>query len=335
MIYVPPTFVRRVVLAPLVALVELATIVASPLLVLVSVLASPLTGGSWRPLRVAVMTVGWAVCHLFGMLACLGLWVASGFGLRAADPERVRAGHHAVLRRYIAAVNRLAMRWARVTVQISESRAAERALGLRERPVAVLSRHAGEGDSLLVLHALLCRYGRHPRVVLTKALRLDPLIDVLGTRLSYRFIDPRGGDIEVEIAAMARDLAGDGAVLIFPEGGNFSAERRERSIAHLERGGHDQEAAQARDMEHVAAPRPGGALTAIEAAPGADVIFVGHVGMPVGVRDIWRGLLAPRTVELRLWHVAARDVPAARDAQIDWLFDWWCTLDDWIDERGP
>ncbi len=94
------------------------------------------------------------------------------------------------------------------------------------RPVVVLSRHAGEGDSLLVLHALMCRHGRRPRVVLHEALRLDPLIDVLGQRLSYRFIDPRGGDTEVEIAAMARDLDDDGAVLIFPEGGNFSAQRR-------------------------------------------------------------------------------------------------------------
>ena len=39
-----------------------------------------------------------------------------------------------------------------------------------------------------------------------EALALDPLIDVLGRRLPNRFVDPRGGDIEVEIAAMSRDL---------------------------------------------------------------------------------------------------------------------------------
>jgi 1-acyl-sn-glycerol-3-phosphate acyltransferase len=333
-ISVPPTVVRRVVLAPLVALLDVAILLASPLLALLAVLVSPLTGGAWRPLRVVAMTAGWAYRHLLGMLACLGLWVSSGCGLRA-DSARVRRGHHGVLSRYIAGVNRLAMRWARVTVQITESGAAERALQRRERPVVVLSRHAGEGDSLLVLHALLCRYGRYPRVVLTKALRLDPLIDVLGSHLSYRFIDPRGGDIEVEIAAMARGLDGDGAVLIFPEGGNFSQARRERSIARLARAGHDEQAAQARDMEHVAAPRPGGALAAIEAAPDADVVLVGHVGMPAGVRDVWRHLLAPSVIELRLWHIAAADVPSDREQQIEWLFGWWCTLDDWVDERVP
>ncbi len=331
---VPPTLVRRVVLAPLVALVELAIVLASPLLALVAVLVSALTGGAWRPLRVVAMTVGWACRHLLGMLACLGLWVAGGFGLRA-DAERMRRGHHAVLSWFIAGVNRTAMRWARVTVRVTGSEAAERALSERERPVVVLSRHAGEGDSLIVLHALLCRYGRRPRVVLHEALRLDPLLDVLGHRLSYRFIDPRGGDIETEIGVMASNLAGADAVLIFPEGGNFSPERRERGIERLERHGYDEEAAWARGMEHVAAPRPGGALAAIEAAPDADVVFVGHVGMPAGWRNLWHELRTPRTVRLRLWHVPARDVPEDRDEQIDWLFGRWCTLDGWVDEHQP
>ena len=179
----------------------------------------------------------------------------------------------------------------------------------------------------------MCRYGRRPRVVLHEALRLDPLLDVLGDRLGYRFIDPRGGDIEDEIAAMASTLGGDGAVLIFPEGGNFSPERRRRSIERLVRGGHDEEAEKAREMEHVAAPRPGGALAALEAAPGADAIFVGHVGIPAGIANLWRQLLAPRDVALRMWHVSAEDIPADRDEQIDWLFARWSELDEWVDAQ--
>ena len=53
---------------------------------------------------------------------------------------------------------------------------------------------------------LLRRHKRNPRIVMHQALALDPLIDMLGNRLPNRFIDPRGGDIEVEIAAMSRDL---------------------------------------------------------------------------------------------------------------------------------
>jgi 1-acyl-sn-glycerol-3-phosphate acyltransferase len=334
LIAVPPTIVRRVVLAPLLALAEVAVLIASPLLVAIAALISPLTGRGRRPLRIVVVTVDWVARHLLGMASCLGLWVRSGFGLRAGSQRSIGA-HHEVLRRYVAGVNRTTTRLARISVHVRDSQAAEAALSRRERPVVVLSRHAGEGDSLLVLHALLCRYGRRPRVVLHQALRLDPLLDVLGHRLSYRFIDPRGGDIEQEIAVMASTLGGADAVLIFPEGGNFSPERRERGIERLEAHGYDEEAAWARTMEHVAAPRPGGALAALEAAPHADAVFVGHVGIPAGWRDLWHRLSAPRTVELRMWHVAAEEIPSDRDEQIDWLFHCWCRLDKWVDEQAP
>ena len=324
--------VRRLLLVPLLALIELVLLVVSPLLALIAALVSPLTGGGRRPLRIVVITVDWVARHLLGMASCLGLWVRGGFGLRAGSP-RMRHAHHEVLRSYVAGVNRTTTRLARITVDVRDSGEAEAALSRHDHPLVVLSRHAGVGDSLLVLHALLCRYGRWPRVVLHEALRLDPLLDVLGHRLSFRFVDPRGGDTEAEIAVMASTLGGRDAVLIFPEGGNFSPQRRSRAIERLEARGHDEEAAWAREMEHVAAPRPGGALAAIEAAPHASVVFIGHVGIPAGVRSLWRLLLAPRSVELRMWHVAAEDIPAGQEARIDWLFGWWLTLDEWVDAR--
>ena len=331
MIPVPPTLVRRLLVAPLVLLVEAAFVVVSPLLGLVAAVLSPLAAGK-RALRLLGFAVKFAARHVACTIACLGLWVASGFGLRAQSPRMERA-HYAVLRWFVGGVYRSMIRLARVDVRVSDSEAAEEALSAGRRPVVVLSRHAGEGDSLLVLHQLLCRHGRRPRLVLHEALRIDPLIDVLGRRLPNRFVDRRGGDTEVEIADMTRDLDDDGAVLIFPEGGNFSDARRLRGIERLEEAGHEEEAAWAREMQHVSAPRPGGALAALEAAPHADVVFVGHVGVPIGFRDLWLRLPTDQTVELRLWIVPAGDVPAGRDEQIDWLFGWWRTLDRWVAER--
>jgi 1-acyl-sn-glycerol-3-phosphate acyltransferase len=328
---VPPTLVRRVVIGPVVVLAELAVLAASPLLALVAAVASPLTGGAWRPLRVVAIAVSWTALHFAATLACLGLWFAGGL---RRDAVRTQRAHQEVLRWFVSGINRSITRLAHVRVRVNGSEEAEEALASRRRPAIVLSRHAGEGDSMLVLHALLCRYGRRPRVVLHEGLQLDPLLDVLGHRLHYRFVDPRGGDIEGEITAMSRGLGGDDAVLIFPEGGNFSEERRARGIARLEQGGHDEEAALAREMEHVAAPRPGGALAAAEGAPEADVIFVGHAGIPAGVRNLWRLLLAERTVELRMWVARADEIPAGHDERIEWLFGWWLTLDRWLDERA-
>ena len=328
---VPPWPVRRLVVAPLVLLVEVAFVLLSPLLGLVAAVASPLTGG-WRPLRVLGIAVDFAARHVVCTVACLGLWVASGFG-RHAESARMQRAHYALLRWFVGGIYGSIARLARVDVQVAESESAEEALSAGRRPVVVLSRHAGEGDSLVVLHQLLCRYGRRPRLVLHEALRIDPLIDVLGRRLHNRFVDPRGGDTEVEIAAMTEDIGDDGAVLIFPEGGNFSPARRQRGIERLERGGHAEQAARAREMHHVSAPRPGGALAALEAARHADVVFVAHVGMPMGVRETWRLLPVRQPGELRLWSVSADDIPLDRDEQIAWLFAWWRTVDRWVGER--
>jgi 1-acyl-sn-glycerol-3-phosphate acyltransferase len=333
---VPPKLVRRVVIAPLVLLVELSIVVLSPLAALVAAFASPLTGGAWRPLRAVGITVAFLARHLATMLGCLALWVAAGFGLRAGS-ARMQDAHHALLRWFVSGVNRQITSLARVDLHAGESQAADDVLSSNGRPVIVLSRHAGEGDSLLVLHELLCRYRRRARIVLHEGLQLDPVLDVLGHRLGWRFVDPRGGDTEVEIAAMARGLPGEGAVLIFPEGGNFSEERRRRGIERLESRGFAEEAEWARSMENVSAPRPGGALAAIEAAPGADIVFVAHDGMPDGFGELWRMLLGRTRVELRMWAVQADDVPEDHDEQIDWLFGEWCTLDRWLAERdgGP
>ena len=318
---VPPRPVRRLVLAPLLLLAELAFLLVSPALALLAALTSPLLGG--RPLRLLAIAVAFVARHVAATVRLLGM--------SAQDQE----AHYELMRWFVGGVYAAAVRAARVELRVTDSEPAEAVLSGRDRPLLVLSMHSGKGDSLLVLHQLLCRHRRLPRVVLHEALRMDPLIDVLGSRLPNRFVDPRGGDTELEIAAMSRGLAAEEAVLIFPEGGNFSPERRQRGIERLEAAGHDEEARWAKRMRHVQAPRPGGALAALEAAPEADVVFVAHVGFPRSFREAWRLLPAAQTVELRLWHAAASEVPAGHDERIDWLFGWWCTLDDWVAERQP
>jgi 1-acyl-sn-glycerol-3-phosphate acyltransferase len=293
------------------------------------VVSPPFNG--WRPLRMALIVVAFAARHLEALLALLGLWVRCGFGRRGLGSEAMQAAHYDVMRRFVARVYRAIVHHARVSVVTDESEGAlSRAAG---RPVVVLSRHAGEGDTLLVLHELLCRHDRGPRVVMHEALRLDPLIDVLGGRLPNRFVDPRGGDTEVEIAAMARGLDERSALIIFPEGANFTEERRRRGIERLERAGHSDEAEVARAMRHVSAPRPGGALAAIDAAPGADVVVMGHVGFPTGLGEVWRLLPERQTIEVKLWHEPPESIPADHDARIDWLFERWRRLDAWVEGR--
>jgi 1-acyl-sn-glycerol-3-phosphate acyltransferase len=317
---VPPPLIRRIVVAPLILSIEFALIVFAPLLAAASAALSLLFGGR-RPVRLLVLALTWSTTHI----ASVGAMV-----LLARSGSHT---HYGVMRWFVGTVSRTALRVARMRVEIRDSAVAEAVLEARERPVVALSIHSGEGDSLLVLDMLLRRHKRNPRIVMHQALALDPLIDMLGNRLPNRFIDPRGGDIEVEIAAMSRDLGPKDAVLIFPEGGNFTTERRRRSIDRLLHRGHTAQAEQAERMEHLAAPRPGGALAALESAPDADVVFMAHFGFPDGFGEVWRELPEPTPILVQLWHVPAGEIPAGTEARIDWLFGWWETLDAWVGER--
>jgi hypothetical protein len=328
---VPPKLVRRLILAPLLVALELVLLLLSPLFALIALVASPFTGGS-RPLRLLAILESCVAYHLGATLAVFGLWVASGFGWKLRSETMVRA-HYAVMRWFVAGIYEIATRMAKVRVVFEESDATHEVLNDKSKPVVVLSRHAGEGETLFVLHELLTRHDRGPRVVLHERFRIDSMIDALGERLPNRFVDPRGGDTEVEIAAMAEELDDTGALVIFPEGVNFSESTRRRGIERLEEGGWHKQAAVAREMTYVSAPRPGGTLAAIDAAPHCHVVIMGHDGFPTGLKEVWDLLPEEQTIEVRLWHQPAAEVPGEREEQIDWLFGWWRTLDGWVDER--
>lgn len=87
-------------------------------------------------------------------------------------------------------------------------------------------------------------------------------------------------------------------------------------------------------MPHLLAPRSGGAIAAIAACPTADVVFVAHKGLDglVSVRDVWRSLSADMVIRARWWRVPAAQVPreATREAQTEWLYDWWHHMHTWI-----
>ena len=319
---------RRALAAPAVLALELAVLVAAPALLAVAALLSPVLGGR-RPLRAVAVLLAYCRLHVQASAACLALTP-----LARLAPATSRRAHYAVMRWFVAHVYATVERVARVHVVAAPgSEDADAALADRRTPVVLLSRHAGEGDSLLVLQHVLGVHGRRPRVVLHEALGLDPLIGMLGRRLPNRFVDPRGGDTEREIAAMAHGLGPDDAVVIFPEGGNFSAARRQRGIDRLERAGHAEEAAWARGMHHVTAPRPGGALAALAAAPDADVVVLGHHGVPRSFGEAWRLLPERQRITVRTWRHPASSLPQDPDARIHWLWDRWRELDAWVAEQ--
>ena len=327
--------VRRLVIAPAVVLLAVLLWITLPLWLIGAAALSPILPGRLRPLRIMWVAIVYLTCEALLLVILFGLWVASGFGwkIRSAYFEGI---HYDLVQGTMWIFFREARRVLRLSIETEGPTPAAHP----GRPILVCCRHAGPGDSFVLIHTLMSWYHREPRVVLKDTLGWDPAIDVLLGRIPARFITPdpaEGADLEAQIAALATDLDENDAFVIFPEGGNFTPRRRQRAIDRLRKLGMERMAQRAEQMTHVLAPRPGGFLAALDAAPDADVVLVAHTGLDhlVTVADIWRELPMDKRIVMRWWQVPRAEIPAGRDERIDWLFAWWERIDAWIAENRP
>lgn len=327
--------VRRLVVAPVIVGLTVLVWLTLPLWLVGAAVLSPWLPGRWRALRLLWVVLLYLTAETLLLAVMLGLWVSSGFGWRLHTPYY--AGIHYDL---VQGVLWVLFREARRVLALRIRTDGPTPASHPDRPVLVCCRHAGPGDSFTLMYALLHWYQREPRVVLKDTLAWDPAIDVLLGRIPASFIspDPRvGQDFESQIAELATGLDSNDAFVIFPEGGNFTPERRERSIARLRRLGMERMAQRAEGMIHVLAPRPGGLLAALDAAPDADVMLVAHTGLDhlLTVADVWRELPMDKELVMRWWEVPRSEIPAGRDERIEWLYGWWERVDAWVAERRP
>ena len=326
---------RRLVIAP--ALITLVVLlwITLPLWLILAAAASPIVPGRLRLLRIAWVAIVYLTCEALLLVVLLGLWIASGFGWKLRTPY-FEGIHYDLVQGTMWVFFHEARRVLRLTIA-TEGPTPDAHPG---RPILVCCRHAGPGDSFVLVHTLMEWYHREPRVVLKDTLAWDPAIDVLLNRIPARFITPNpaeGAGLEDQIATLASGLGQNDAFVIFPEGGNFTPARRERAIERLQRMGLERMAQRAERMIHVLAPRPGGFLAALDAAPDADVVLVAHTGLDhlLTVGDIWRELPMDKQIVMRWWQVPRSEIPQGRDERIDWLYAWWERIDVWIEENRP
>lgn len=326
----------RLVLAPAIVGLTVVLLTTVPVWLMVAAFLSPLVPGRLRPLRLLWLGLIHLVLESLLLVEMFGLWIASGFGWAIRRPffERI---HYDLVGTYLRVMFREVRRVLKLSIDV-RGPAPDAFPG---EPLLVCCRHAGPGDSVIVMHALINWYAREPRVVLKDTMAWDPAVGIILHRLPSSFISPDPGDhgdsVEEEIARLATGLDANDGFVIFPEGGNFTPRRRIRAIESLRRRGHHVMAARAEEMRHVLAPRPGGVLAAMRAAPDADILMVAHTGLDhmLTVADVWRELPMDKTIIMQWWRVPREEIPPGRDAQIDWLFGWWEHIDDWVDANRP
>ncbi len=284
--------------------------VTAPLWLIGAAAVSPLLPGRWRALRLLWLMIAYLTIEAILLVVLLGYWLASGFGRWIRTPywEGV---HYDLVQGTLWVFFREAQRVLNLAIETSGPTPDAHP----GRPILVCCRHAGPGDSFILMYALMHDYAREPRVVLKDTLAWDPAIGVILSRIPARFISPNpaaGEDLESQITALATGLDENDAFVIFPEGGNFTPRRRERGIERLRKLGLERMAQRAEQMTNVLAPRPGGIIAALDGAPDADVVLVAHTGLDhmLTVGDVWRELPMDKRIIMRWWTVKRAEIPA-------------------------
>jgi hypothetical protein len=65
------------------------------------------------------------------------------------------------------------------------------------------------------------------------------------------------------------------------------------------------------------------------------VVFVAHTVLEdIGsIGDLWQRIPLREPIDSRYWRVPPSEVPKAEQELIDWLYEWWKRIDDWINEH--
>lgn len=331
----PPASLRRPVTVTAWLVVSAAYVLLSPLLLGLAVVVGAVTGRRQPPI-VARLGLAYFGHELAVLVACGALWVAAGAG-RLTGTSRFQRLHWRLLRWYfggLAAAGRAALELDAVEEASPEAvRAME-----SDQPLIVLSRHAGPGDTIFIGDQLMSRFQRRPSVVFKETVAIDPCVDLLAHRLPHAMIDTSDRDeCEARIEQVTAGLGPRGTLLLFPEGGNYTPERRRSALRRLWRKGRRRAARRAEHMPHVLPPQPLGALASLRARPDADIVFSAHTGLGLAAypRQFWREMPIGRTLHTRMWLVPRDQVPTEDDERVAWLYGWWKRIDEWIDAQQP
>jgi 1-acyl-sn-glycerol-3-phosphate acyltransferase len=327
----PPTAVRRAVIDPLWPAIALIMALALLVIAAICALAAPWTPRR-RVLRFALLFALYLTLNAVLVVGCAALWLRYPLPSRR-DPADWSRRHETLLRRSLALLLGAARRLLGFRVVVEEPPHQDRISG---RPMLVLARHGGPGDSFALVEMLMSRYGRRPVIVLTERLRWDPGMDIVLGRLPACFI--RRGHRDAIIARLTELAAGmerNDAILMFPEGGNWTPGRHRRAIARLTGAGDRRAAADAASNPNVLPPHATGVLACLAGRSDLNVAVVAHTGLEdlVSAASIWRAVPVSEPMLVRWWYEPAGTLPSGAARRRDWLRLQWAIVDSWIDAR--
>jgi hypothetical protein len=326
------TWQRRAVTIPAITGLALVSVLALPIALPIAVVADLVRGKRFAFSRCALFFAGYLVGEVLFLAATLLHWLAVA-GWTEAGRQRL-----------LQQTGRVGNAWAQWMDGLGEHlfglRRTVEGLGVLDAPgpTIALFRHASVGDTTFPPLILGVAAGREVRYVVKRELQLDPIFDVIGTRLGACFVARESKQAEREIQALCTLLDGLGpndSVALFPEGTRFSPKKLARALPKLDGKLAGDALNYAKSLRRTLPPRLGGPIALLERNPGADVVFCAHAGYEGAATfaDLIHGRTIGRTIQVRLWRVAYADIPREREALIAWLFGQWAAMDEWIDAQ--
>ena len=305
------TLLRRAITVPLVTSLLVLVLALGPLLLLGAGVVSLATRSS-RPPRTVALAMAYAVIELRTLGQVLR-------GNRDCDQlmHDFLVSAHAAMRRFLD-----------VEVELEPGSATADTIP-RDEPLIVLSRHCGPGDTVVVAWLLAVEYQLQLRVVLKAVLRCEPVLDLAGGWGCLCFLS-RGDRARRQIRSLAASLVGGQAMLLFPEGANFSWPRWRNAINRLRSRRGLRAARDALRQSHTLPPRSGGASAAVAGAPKANVLVLTHSGFCAdGRARPWWQVPVHRQLLIRTVVVPAAEVPPPKRLE-PWLEQTWTRVDAWV-----
>ncbi|MGB9281278.1 MAG: 1-acyl-sn-glycerol-3-phosphate acyltransferase [Pseudonocardiaceae bacterium] len=307
------TAMRRALTVPVVITMEVFLLLTAPLLLLIAAIVSA-GASSTRPLRSTALVLAYAVIELSAL-------------------NRLRRGvddPNVLLREVLTRAYRTVRRILDVRVAMEAGSATREQLS-RSQGLVVLARHCGPGDSLFIAWLLVVQYQLRLHVVLKCLLRLEPTLDLAGDRLPLCFVGSNRRRARGCIHSLAASMSTGDALLLFPEGGNFSRQRWRRAVAALCARSAYAEAQRAQVRTYTLPPHLGGVLAALTGAPTADVLVLAHTGFARDGRERpWSQLPVHRSLVIRTALAPAATVPRDEAALSTWLDTTWSEVDAWV-----
>lgn len=313
---------RRLVTVPLLFAVTGALTAAAPALLPLALVLSILP--PWRgAARTLAFVLAYLWCETVGVLVAGGIWVKHGFVTRRRPRwPKFLADNHRLQCAWSRALQRSAERIFRLEFHVEGDEA------LAGPGAITLARHASMADTIIPMVFYAIPHRIRLRYVLKRELLLDPCLDIVGNRLPNTFVDRDAEDSGPEItrvADLARDLAPDEGVLIYPEGTRFSEARRARVLDRLATRVDAAELARMQRWTDLLPPRLGGPLALLDANPGRDLVFCAHSGFEGSTHfsNLVNGSWTGAHIRIRFWRVPHESIPAELGARRAFLYAEW------------